>query len=69
MNGQFTNDWLQGYLTALANIEFATKDFMDQAKDTERSAIEGYRDVIFYIGTVRQSYRKLVEELNEKSKV
>lgn len=68
MNGQLNNDWLQGYLSALANVETAAKQFIKDSNDYERDAISGYTDIISYIKKVRSNYKTLVEELNAKSK-
>ncbi len=62
-----TNEWLQGYLAALKNIEDATKQFVKDSEDYRRDDISGYKDVLFYIRTVKENYKKLVEELNAKS--
>jgi hypothetical protein len=63
---KMTNEWLQGYLAALKNIELLTVNF---SKDTDDGdAIDAYANVLHTIEEVRTNYKKLVEELNEKSK-
>lgn len=64
-----TNDYLQGYLAALKNIQQLTEGLYDEAYSLDMSATTAYQHVLDTIDEVRENYKKLVEKLNEKSKV
>lgn len=60
-----TNEWLQGYIAALKNLEaFCETTKLEKNYDQQR-ALEY---VVIFIHQVRENYKQLVEDLNEKSK-
>jgi hypothetical protein len=62
-----TNEWLQGYLAALKNIQDAIQKLYNESPDYTGDSRNGYFNTIEYIKEVRTNYKKLVEELNAKS--
>jgi type III secretory pathway component EscV len=60
-----TNEWLQGYLAALKNIDaFCNTHKLGQNYDSARALHE----VRVFIEQVENNYRQLVKELNDGSK-
>jgi hypothetical protein len=57
------NEWLQGYLAALKNLELMTSSLKDNSLSLE--AVTAYDDVLVIIEQVKNNYRLLVKELNE----
>jgi hypothetical protein len=63
-----TNDFLQGYIQALDNIDSALINFINVAKSTNprnKCPINSYENVRTYIEQIKINYKKLVKELNE----
>lgn len=61
-----TNEWLQGYLAALSNIRLACELHCTPWISEEKT--EAYSAMIKYIDQVKENYKQLVKDLNEKSK-
>ena len=61
-----TNEWLQGYLAALNNVTAFcdTRMYMPENSQTQHT----YAEILTFITQVKENYKQLVKDLNEKSK-
>lgn len=59
------DNYLQGYISALNNINSAINNLAENTTDYNRTVLDGYNDVQNYIKTVKNNYKQLVKELNE----
>lgn len=60
-----TNEWLQGYIAALNNIT-AYCETTKQMKTFDEQIC--FNEVNLFIKQVKENYKELVKDLNEKSK-
>ena len=61
-----TNEWLQGYLSALKSVEKAVVELKKESR--LNSSIEAFESVEAYVQQVRGNYKDLVEKLNKENK-
>jgi len=60
-----TNEYLKGYINALDNIKSIVNTYKIDSNNNH--SLEAFNDVLNYIEQVRNNYKQLVKELNEKN--
>lgn len=60
-----TNEYIKGYINALDNIKSIVNTYKIDSNNNH--SLEAFNDVLNYIEQVRNNYKQLVKELNEKN--